>query len=332
MDGEDNGFATGLSNCVTRDGQSPWLANLPAAGFILTGLGAGTANGHSVRYEQLLSPPAAIGFQDGVVGAPGISFASELTSGFYRIGAGHIGLSILGTLKFDLTATTATFGTALVANAITGTTGTFSGNIAGSGNLTIANPSTFSSHLTINGGTNIADGAVGAPGLIFTSEQTTGIYKIGAGHIGVSILGVLKFDLTATTATFGTALVANAISGTTGTFSGNVSGVAGTFSGAVAGTTGTFSGAISEQGTSLTAKYAAKATAGNIDSYAFAQVTQAGSFTFNYGDTISGTLLKPANVNTGTGSVTSLSGTWECLGYADNTTTPSKITLWHRIS
>lgn len=45
--------STGLSTCVTRDGQSPWTANIPAGGFKITGLGAGTAAGNSLRYEQV---------------------------------------------------------------------------------------------------------------------------------------------------------------------------------------------------------------------------------------------------------------------------------------
>lgn len=48
----NNEIATALSNCVTRDGQSPPTGSLPMAGFKLTGLGAGTGNGESVRYEQ----------------------------------------------------------------------------------------------------------------------------------------------------------------------------------------------------------------------------------------------------------------------------------------
>ena len=46
-------LATALSTCITRDGQSPATANLPMGSFKLTGLAAGTANGHSVRFEQL---------------------------------------------------------------------------------------------------------------------------------------------------------------------------------------------------------------------------------------------------------------------------------------
>lgn len=46
-------IATGLSTAITKNGQTTITANLPMAGFIFTGLGAGTAAGHSVRYEQV---------------------------------------------------------------------------------------------------------------------------------------------------------------------------------------------------------------------------------------------------------------------------------------
>lgn len=50
-----NDIAAGLSNAVTRDGQSPLTANLPAAGRKITGLGAGVVAGDSLRFEQLFS-------------------------------------------------------------------------------------------------------------------------------------------------------------------------------------------------------------------------------------------------------------------------------------
>lgn len=48
-------LASGLSNCITKDGQTTPTGNIPMATFKLTGLGAGTTNGDSVRYEQLIS-------------------------------------------------------------------------------------------------------------------------------------------------------------------------------------------------------------------------------------------------------------------------------------
>ena len=38
----------------------------------------------------------ALPFVDGTVGAPGITFTSEQTSGFYRPGSGQVGVSVLG--------------------------------------------------------------------------------------------------------------------------------------------------------------------------------------------------------------------------------------------
>lgn len=48
-------IASGLTNTVTRDGQSPPSANLPMGGNKLTGLAAGTVAGDSLRWEQLFS-------------------------------------------------------------------------------------------------------------------------------------------------------------------------------------------------------------------------------------------------------------------------------------
>ena len=53
-DTDTNDIAAGLSNCITKDGQQTVTANIPMAGFVFTGLGAGAANGQSIRYEQLL--------------------------------------------------------------------------------------------------------------------------------------------------------------------------------------------------------------------------------------------------------------------------------------
>lgn len=48
-----NDIATGLSNAVTRDGQSAWSANLPSGGFKITGMGAGTLSGDSTRVADV---------------------------------------------------------------------------------------------------------------------------------------------------------------------------------------------------------------------------------------------------------------------------------------
>lgn len=43
VDGEDDGYATGLSNCICKDGQTTIAANLPMSGFIHTGVGNASA-------------------------------------------------------------------------------------------------------------------------------------------------------------------------------------------------------------------------------------------------------------------------------------------------
>lgn len=55
-------IATGLSTTITKDGQTTPTANIPMGGFKFTGLGAGTATGNSIRWEQLFSQgaPAAL--------------------------------------------------------------------------------------------------------------------------------------------------------------------------------------------------------------------------------------------------------------------------------
>lgn len=45
--------ATALSTTITKDGQTTPTANIPMGGFKLTGLGAATANGDAVRYQDV---------------------------------------------------------------------------------------------------------------------------------------------------------------------------------------------------------------------------------------------------------------------------------------
>lgn len=55
MDAEMDGFATGLSNCITRDGQSPATADIPMGGKKITGLAAGTLPTDAANVGQIVS-------------------------------------------------------------------------------------------------------------------------------------------------------------------------------------------------------------------------------------------------------------------------------------
>lgn len=48
-----NDMSTGISNAVTRDGQSPWTANIPAGSFKITALAAGTLRTDSARPAEI---------------------------------------------------------------------------------------------------------------------------------------------------------------------------------------------------------------------------------------------------------------------------------------
>ncbi len=56
-------LAAGLTNAMTRDGQSPATADIPMGGFKLTGLAAAIVAGHAVRYEQVGALALAQGAQ-----------------------------------------------------------------------------------------------------------------------------------------------------------------------------------------------------------------------------------------------------------------------------
>ena len=52
-------IATGINKALAKDGQNAATANLPMGGYRLTGLGAGSVAGHSLRYEQVSMRVAA---------------------------------------------------------------------------------------------------------------------------------------------------------------------------------------------------------------------------------------------------------------------------------
>lgn len=52
-DSEDDNFASGLSQCITKDGQTTITANLPMANYRHTGVGAAAAATDYARYDQV---------------------------------------------------------------------------------------------------------------------------------------------------------------------------------------------------------------------------------------------------------------------------------------
>ena len=102
MDTEDNGFATGLSTVICKDGQTTTTGMIPFAQGIST--------------------------SDGLVATPAITFTADNDTGFYRVGSNSIGVTTGGALALTIAATGITAGSSGVAAtgvAATGSDGGF---------------------------------------------------------------------------------------------------------------------------------------------------------------------------------------------------------------
>lgn len=60
-DTDSNDIADGLSNCMTRDGQSPAVANIPLGGNKIIDLANGTSTTDAVTYDQVFNSPTFVG-------------------------------------------------------------------------------------------------------------------------------------------------------------------------------------------------------------------------------------------------------------------------------
>ena len=72
-DSEDDNLASGLSQCITRDGQTTITGNLPMSGFRHTGVGEATQLTQYARYDQMSSGKsnwkASTGTGDAIIAA-----------------------------------------------------------------------------------------------------------------------------------------------------------------------------------------------------------------------------------------------------------------------
>lgn len=82
MDTQDDDIADGLSNCVTRDGQSAWTANLPAGGYKITGLANGASGQDSVTWTQVFVSPTFTGTPAAPTASVGTSTTQIATTAF----------------------------------------------------------------------------------------------------------------------------------------------------------------------------------------------------------------------------------------------------------
>lgn len=107
MDGEMDGFATGLTDCVTRDGQSLPSANLPMNGFRHTGCQDGVAATDYATVGQLYDQPFVNALGAGIFGDGVTNNATAIQAALTALG------STGGTLYFPATGSNYKFGTTL---------------------------------------------------------------------------------------------------------------------------------------------------------------------------------------------------------------------------
>lgn len=91
-DSEDDNFAQGLSQCITKDGQTTVSANLPMSTFRHTGTGAAASLTDYARYDQVLEGKAnwvaAGGTADAITASYGIVTASVVDGQLFFVRAG----------------------------------------------------------------------------------------------------------------------------------------------------------------------------------------------------------------------------------------------------
>lgn len=178
MDAEFNGIATGLTNCITKDGQTTVTANLPMAGFKHTGVGNASASNEYAAYGQLTTALAAItldSLSDVVLtstasgnfiyynGTNWVNVAKDVipVDGLKATGSGGI------SLKNSAGSTVAIFGVS------SGTSSSFLGDIGATGYVNISGTSSSPAYITLaedtDNGTNKV--TLSAPAAI-TSDYT----------------------------------------------------------------------------------------------------------------------------------------------------------------
>jgi hypothetical protein len=82
MDTEMDGFATGLSNCITKDGQQVLTNDIPFGGFKITGLGNGVAPQDATTFLQVFTSPAFTGTPIAPTAAVGTNSTQIATTEF----------------------------------------------------------------------------------------------------------------------------------------------------------------------------------------------------------------------------------------------------------
>lgn len=181
-----------LTNSIDKAGRTTPTANLPLGGFVLTGLGAGSSAGQSVRFEQVqIIGEASLALS---ASTTDIFAASEtnllLTGGGFNVTGFPAG--VLGQTKrvrFDNINTlvqSPAFELGAGGTNITTAAGDCAELAYVAAGVKVLN---YYASTGIVAGMTFPDGTVAIPGIRFGLDPDNGFYRIGANSIGLSIAG-----------------------------------------------------------------------------------------------------------------------------------------------
>lgn len=169
----------------------------------------GTALTDSLSRSGQGGMTASLPLADGLIGAPGLTWGNEPTSGLYRAGAGDFGYSIASTRVLQIVAAATRFvdGTAalpamsFISDPDTGVFRLGANQLAFSvaGGRVAYFESTGQFYIT-------ADGTAPLPAYSFNSDPDTGVYRIGANNLGFSAGGAKQLDISTSIVAISSAL------------------------------------------------------------------------------------------------------------------------------
>jgi hypothetical protein len=204
-------LATGLSTCITKDGQTTPTANIPMGTFKLTGLGVGSAATDSATVGQVQASTTkliTVAGTDTITGtlSPGLTAYTAGQMFYFVAGGANTGAVTLNIDSLGVKNMTRHGSVALVAGDI------LSGEVCvvvyDGTRFQLLNPASYT-NLNVSGVLSLAAGAVGTPSLAASGDTNTGLWFPAADTIAASVGGVEGWRLTSTGLGIGVTPVAN---------------------------------------------------------------------------------------------------------------------------
>ena len=185
-------LATGLSTCITKDGQTTPTANIPMGTFKFTNLGNGSAATDSATLGQVQASTTklvTVTGTDTITGtmAPALTAYASGQMFYFVAGGANTGAVTLNIDGLGARNVTRHGSVALVAGDI------LSGEVCvvvyDGTRFQLLNPASYT-NLNVTGVLSLAAGAVATPSLTFTGDLNTGLWSPAADTIAASTGGV----------------------------------------------------------------------------------------------------------------------------------------------